>query len=155
MVYCETSLAAEPFPASFTPNCSTLFRDGFLPFSYTLVPLLVSFSSKTSLALLALNLTGWLFHSSPSLVICGGSLLTDFTPPALDDVASMYHSSSLTPTSLKSLRITSLHLLRGPPWGQGWWSQLKRLILGIHSLGILATWPSHPSRRFATFSATV
>ena len=69
---------------------------------------------------------------------------------AFEVVAFSYHLFSGTPISFISLRITSLHLLRGSPLGRAWGSQLNKLIFGTRLLGIRATWPSHARRRCFT-----
>ena len=60
---------------------------------------------------------------------------------------SLYQVSSGTSMTVRSLRITSLHFLIGPPGGWGWGNHPNSIYFGIRCSGILTTctWPNHSS----------
>ena len=66
-----------------------------------------------------------------------------------------YHLSSGIPRCFKSLRMVSLHLLRGPPCGRGWGGHPNSVIFGIRWFGILARCHSQSNLPLHTLSAAV
>ena len=98
-ICCESTLTAKPSQTCCTLYSSILFRYRGLPLYQPFVSLLVTFSTEEPLALLKLDQSSWYLCTTVMVNSASSARvsLQSSHQPALDVVASSYHSCSSIP----------------------------------------------------------